>query len=133
MTELDFGITEAGNPTHYNRNEQVGTLNGKPVLAQVVLAGAMKRTYLGVQSLVLSGVAQSLTVPAGTTLADIYAEETGTPGAGVARYWHGATPTAAIGKRLKDHEEIGSAAPANFLAILQAGGITLRVEYASNS
>lgn len=134
MAASDLKITEAAIPTHHSRSEQTGTdaTSGKPILAQVVLAGVHKRVYRGVQSLVLSGVAQSLTVPAGApaVFGDIYSE--GATINDYARYWHGATPTSAVGKRLKDHEEIQSASPSDFLALAGSGTPTLRVEYYSN-
>lgn len=93
-----------------------------------VLAGAMERVYKGVQSLLLTTASQTLTVPAGATHADIYAE--GDSANAYCRYWQGATaPTSTVGKKLKDHEEIASASPADFRAILSSGVITLRVEY----
>jgi hypothetical protein len=98
---------------------------------QVVAAGAHKRTYKGQQNLVLSGTSQALTVPAGAEFADIYGE--GATANDVARYWHtgggGADPTATVGKKLKDHEEISTADPATFEAINSTGTTTLRIEY----
>lgn len=128
MPAADLPITQAGAATHYSRSEQVGTGAGSlPIIAQVVLAGAHKRTYFTPQNLTLTGTAQTLSVPANATLADIYAE--GATTNDVARYYHGGTPTSSVGKRIKDHEEISSAAPASFSAINQTGTITLRVEY----
>lgn len=92
-----------------------------------VLAGAKQRTYKGVQSLVLTSTAQSLTVPGGATHADIYME--GGDPAHYCRFWHGTAPTSTVGKKLKDHEEIVSSSPATFQAILSSGTSTLRVEY----
>lgn len=132
MAASNLPITQAGVPTHHNRSEQSGTAgDGKPIITQVVLAGAHKRNYLGIQSLALTGTAQTLTVPAGTpaAMADIYAQ--GATVNDVARYWHGSTPTASAGKRLKDHEEIQSASPGDFSGINETGTITLRVEYYS--
>lgn len=92
-----------------------------------VVTGALHRVYKGVQTLVLTTTAQSLTVPAGATHADIYAE--GGADTHYCRYWHGTAPTASVGKKLKDHEEIASANPAGYQAILSSGTITLHVEY----
>lgn len=92
-----------------------------------VLVGAKQRTYKGVQSLVLTTTAQSLTVPGTATHADIYME--GGAADYYCRYWHGTAPTSTVGKKLKDHEEISSASPATFQAILASGTGTLRVEF----
>jgi hypothetical protein len=92
------------------------------------MVGEHVRVHDGIQSLTLSGTAATLTVPSGATHALIYAE--GSADTDYARYWHGATnPTNSVGKKLKDHEEISSASPANFRAINGAGTVTLRVEY----
>lgn len=135
MAASNLRVTEAGVPTHHIRNEKTGTdgTTGKDILAQVVLAGVHKRTYLGVQSLTLTGSAQTLTVPAGTpaTFADIYCEGGGATDFG--RYWHGGvTPTAAVGKRLYNDQELQSADPGSFSAIVGSGTPILRVEYYSN-
>lgn len=133
MTASNLPITQASLPTHHSRSEQTGThSDGKPIVAQVMLAGVHKRTYLGVQSLVLTGTAQTLTVPAGTpaTFADIYAD--GASSSDFARYWHGATPTASVGKKLSTDQELQSVDPSSFSAILGAGTVTLRIEYYSN-
>jgi hypothetical protein len=96
----------------------------------VFLAGSHERTYKGVQNLTLSGTATSLTVPGGATHADIYAE--GGTVNDFARYWHFSTnPTSTVGKRLRDHEEIVSANPLTFRAIVGSGAVTLRIEYYS--
>lgn len=131
MAASNLPITESGVPTHFNRNEQVGTQSGKPIISQVVLAGVHKRAYKGVQSLVLTSTAQALTIPAGSpaVFADVYCEEVTT---GFARYWHGATPTATVGKRLYNHEEIQSASPADILAIIGSGAPVLRCEFYTN-
>ena len=94
--------------------------------------GAKARTYLTPQSLLLTGSSQSLTVPPAplgqSVLADIYCE--GASSTDYARYWHGGqAPTAAVGKKLKDHEEIPSADPASFRALNGSGTCTLRVDY----
>jgi hypothetical protein len=124
----DFDVVAGTNPSHHIRNEQTGTGgDGKPIIAQVVLAGEHKRVFDGIQSLVLTGTAQNLTVPTGATHAMIYAE--GATVNDLARYWHGSTPTASAGKRLKDHEEIATASPSTFSAINSVGTVTLRVEY----
>lgn len=133
MAASNLPVVQAGVPSHSIRNEKTGVDGGgKDILAQVVLAGVHKRTYLGVQSLILTGVAQTLTVPAGTpaSLADIYAE--GATVNDFARYWHGATPTGSVGKKLSNDQEIQSADPASFSAINGSGGVTLRIEYYSN-
>jgi len=98
-------------------------------LLQEALAGEDVRVFDGVQSLPLTNAALSLTVPGSATHALIYAE--GDTVDAVARYWqHGAaTPTASVGKRLKDHEEMGCASPGTFKAINEIGVITLRIEY----
>lgn len=133
MASSNLPVTAAGGPTHHSRSEKTGTaVDGKDIIAQVVLAGLHKRTYLGTQSLLLTGTAQTLTVPAGTpaAFADIYAE--GATANDFARYWHGATPTASVGKKLKDDQEIQSADPGSFSSINGSGTVTLRVEYYSN-
>lgn len=133
MAASNLPVTQSSVPTQHSRSEQTGVNggDGKPIIAQVVLAGAHKRNTISVQSLTLTGATQSLTVPAGTpaTLADIYAE--GVTTSDFCRYWHGASPSATVGKRLRDHEELQSADPANFQAINGSGTITLRVEYYS--
>lgn len=134
MAASNLKATEAGTPTHLIRNEKTGVDGGtgKDIIAQVVLAGVHKRTYLGVQTLALTGTAQSLTVPAGTpaTFGDIYNE--GGSGTDFARYWHGATPTASVGKKLFDDNEIQSADPASLMGINGSGTNTWRIEYYSN-
>jgi hypothetical protein len=98
------------------------------VLFPVVLAGAHVRTYLGTQSLALTGSSQTLTVPAGATFADVYCE--GASSTDYARFWHGgSTPTSSVGVKLKDHEVIQTADPATFRAINSSGTCTLRVEF----
>lgn len=133
MAASNLPIVQAGVPSHHVRNEKTGVAgDGKDILAQVVLAGVHRRAYLGTQSLTLTGSAQTLTVPAGTpaTLADIYAE--GATVNDYARYWHGSTPTASVGKKLKDDQELQSADPSSFSAINGSGTVTLRIEYYSN-
>lgn len=98
------------------------------ILFPVVLAGAHVRTYVGIQSLTLTGSSQTLTVPSGATFADIYCE--GAASTDYARTWHGGTaPTASVGVKLKDHEVLQTADPATFRAINSSGTCTLRVEY----
>ena len=98
------------------------------ILFPVVLAGAHVRTYVGTQSLTLTGSSQPLTVPSGATFADIYCE--GATTSDYARYWHaGSTPTSSAGVKLKDHEVIQTADPATFRALNGSGTCTLRVEY----
>jgi hypothetical protein len=134
MAASNLGVVQAGVPDHFIRNEKTGTAGGgQDIVAQVVLAGVHKRVYVGTQSLVLTGAAQSLTVPAGTpaTFADIYAE--GATANDYARYWHGGSvPTASVGKKLKDDNEIQSADPSTFQAINGSGTVTLRIEYYTN-
>lgn len=134
MTASNLPVVQAGTPSHHVRNEKTGIdgVTGKDIIAQVVLAGVHKRTYLGVQSLVLTGTAQGLTIPAGTpaALADIYNE--GGTATDYARYWHGATPTSAVGKRLYNDQELQSPSPVDFQAIVGGGTSTLRIEYWSN-
>jgi hypothetical protein len=91
------------------------------------LVGEHVRVYDGVQTLVLSGTSQNLTVPSGATHALIYAE--GATVNDFARYWHGTTPTSSIGKKLKDHEELSSAQPSQFRSLNGSGTVTLRVEF----
>jgi hypothetical protein len=102
---------------------------GSGIQAQVTMAGEHTRVYDGVQTLTLTTTAQSLTVPGSATHATIYCE--GASGTDFARYWHGTAPTATAGKKLKDHEEIASASPASFQAIIGTGGGSpkLLVEY----
>lgn len=135
MAASNLAVVQAAIPSHLIRNERTGVdgATGKDVIAQVVLAGVHKRTYLGTQNLALTGSAQSLTVPAGTPAAfgDIYSE--GGTTNDYARYWHGGTtPTATNGKKLKDDQEIQSADPGSFSAIVGSGAVTLRIEYYSN-
>lgn len=93
----------------------------------VIAAAAHTRTYTGVQSLTLSASSQALTVPANTEFADIYFE--GGSSSDYARFWHGSTPTASAGVKLKDDGLLQSADPSSFRAILGSGSGTLRVEY----
>lgn len=134
MAVSDLGVSPAGVPGAYVRSEKTGTHAGdsKDIISQVVLTGIHKRTYLGVQSLVLTGASQALTVPAGTpaALAEVYAE--GATVNDYARYWHGSTPTATVGKKLKDDQELQSASPGDLNFINGSGTITLRAEYFSN-
>ncbi len=93
-----------------------------------MLAGELTRVHDGIQSLTLTGTAQLLTVPGAATHALIYCDYAADTDE--ARYWHGATnPTVSVGKRLRAHEEIASAAPGVFRAIIGAGSPILRVEY----
>ena len=85
------------------------------------------RIHDGVESIAMTAGVKTLTVPAGATHALIYFEGAAT--SDIVRYWHGTNPTASVGKRLLDHEEISSAAPADFRAITSVGSGTLRVEY----
>jgi hypothetical protein len=133
MAASNTPITDAGVPQRHVRGEKTGVAgDGKDIVAQVVLAGIHKRVYLGTQSLALTGASQALTVPAGTpsAFADIYAE--GSTANDYARYWHGSTPSATVGKKLKDDQEVQSADPGSFNAINGSGTVTLRVEYYSN-
>lgn len=134
MTASNLPITQAGVPTHHNRSEQTGTngADGKPIIAQVVLAGLHKRVYIGTQTLVLTGAAQALTVPGGSpaVFAEVYAE--GATVNDYARYWHGATPTATVGKKLSNDQELQTVDPASFSAINGSGTVTLRIEYFTN-
>lgn len=134
MAASNLPIVQSTVPSHLVRNEKTGTAGGgQDIIAQVVLAGIQKRTYLGTQVLNLSGTSQSLTVPAGVpaALADIYCEGAGT--SDYARYWHGGSvPTASAGKKLKDHEELQSADPGTFQSIIGTGSPKLVVEYYSN-
>jgi hypothetical protein len=75
----------------------------------------------------LTGSSQSLTLPSGATHALIYAE--GATVNDFARYWHVTTPSSTVGKKLKDHEELSTAQPAQFRALNGSGTVTLRVEY----
>jgi hypothetical protein len=113
---------------NYNRGGQVFrsvTVGGVEIVAMVV--GEMERVYDGVQSLTLTGTSQSPTVPSGATHALIYAD--GGTVNDYARDWHGTTPTASVGKKLKDHEELASAQPAAFRALNGSGTVTLRIEF----
>lgn len=97
---------------------------------QHVLAGEKQRVYDGIQNLTLTSSSQALTVPGGATHALVYCE--GAAGTDFARYWQdGTAPTASVGKKLKDHEEIELASPSNFHAIIGSGGGSpvLRIEY----
>ncbi len=112
----------------YTRGNE--TFRAKEVSAKkmpVMLSGEHVRVHDGVQSITMSAGVKSLTVPAGATHALIYFE--GAASSDVVRYWHGTDPTASVGKRLADHEEIASADPASFRAITSAGSGFLRVEY----
>ena len=98
----------------------------------IFLAGAHARTYYTPQSISASASSQSLTVPAGATHADIYAE--GAASTDFVRCWHASqAPTSTVGVRLKDHEVMQSASPSTFRFILGSGSgaTTLRVEYYS--
>lgn len=134
MAASDVGVTDAGVPTRQIRSEKTGTgVGGIDAVAQVVLAGVHKRVYVGVQTLVLTGASQSLTVPAGipAVFADIYAQ--GATATDYARYWHGGTtPTATTGKKLGDNTEIQSVDPSTFKAINGSGTVTLIIEYYTN-
>jgi hypothetical protein len=100
--------------------------------AHVMFAGEHIRVYDGVQSIGDSTSSQSLTVPSGATHAAIYCESAADTDTDYVRYWeHATAPTASVGKKLKNHEEIGSAAPASFRFIRGSGSATctLRVTY----
>jgi hypothetical protein len=113
----------------YTRGNE--TFRAKEVSAKktpIMLAGEHVRVHDGIQSLTLTGSSLSLTVPGSATHALIYCE--GAADTDFARYWHGATaPTSSVGKRLNDHEEIATAAPGVFKAIIGQGSPILRVEY----
>lgn len=101
------------------------------VKSQVMLVGAHTRTYMGVQSVPVTGtVAVNLSVPSGATHADVTME--GAASTDFVRYWHGATdPTSSAGAKLKDGESLTSADPATLTFVKGApgGGGTVRVEY----
>jgi hypothetical protein len=98
------------------------------VMFPVILAGAHVRTYVSTQTLVLTGTAQTLTVPSGAEFADIYCQ--GATANDIARFFHGGSvPTSSSGVKLKDHELISSADPATFRAINSTGSCTLFIEY----
>jgi hypothetical protein len=108
------------------------TFRAKEVSAKktpIMLAGEHVRVHDGIQSVTLTTTAGlALTVPGGATHALIYCE--GAADTDFARYWHGSTnPSASVGKRLNDHEEIATAAPAAFRAVIGQGSPILRVEY----
>jgi len=97
------------------------------IKSPVVLVGAHKRVYDGTQTLSLSGSSQALTVPGGATHADVYCA--GTASTDFARYWHGSTPTASVGVKLKDGELLETAAPASLNVIIGSGSPVLSIEY----
>lgn len=101
------------------------------VIFPVVLVGTHVRTYsASPQTLVVSATVQTLTVPAGFTHADIYAQ--GSAATDFCRYFHGGgIPTGTSGVKLGDHELIASADPSTFRVIQGSGGgnITLFVEF----
>jgi len=123
MADDELTVIRADGQTRTLRSRDVGA----GVQAQVIIVGEHVRVHDGVQSLALSGTAQTLSVPGTATHALIYAE--GSTANDFARYWHGATPTSSVGKRLRDHEEIVSADPSEFEAINGSGSVTLRVEF----
>lgn len=130
MAASNLPLTQASSATHHSRSEQYGTNggDGKPIIAQVVAAAEHVRVYDGIQSLVLTGSSQTITPQGSATHATIYAE--GATANDVARYWEdGSTPTASVGKRLKDHEEISCSSLSTFKAINQTGTVTLRISY----
>ncbi len=97
------------------------------------LVGQHVRVYDGVQSITLSSVSQSLTVPANATFADITCEST-SPTTDYCRFWpDGTVPTASVGHKLGPGTAEGafweSAAPSTFKAINSAGSCTLRISY----
>lgn len=95
---------------------------------QLVAAGEHVRVFDGVQSLTLTSSSQTLTVPGSATHALIYSE--GAASTDCARYWQdGTAPTASVGKRLFDDQEMGCASPSTFKAIIGAGSPILRIEY----
>lgn len=104
-------------------------VNGKKL--PVLLAGAHKRIYKGVESVpVTDGNVHNLNVPPGATFADIVMEA----GADTdfVRYWHGATnPTSTVGVRFYNRETVYSADPSTFSAVKGESGAggTLIVEY----
>jgi hypothetical protein len=108
-------------------NETFQSTSVAGVHIPAMLVGELQRIYDGVQSLLLTGTAQNLTVPSQSTHALIYAE--GATANDYARYWHVSTPTATVAKKLKDHEELSSAQPSVFRALNGSGTVTLRVEY----
>lgn len=114
---------------NYDRQSQTFRAEDKSsVLFPVVLVGAQVRTYVGVQSIASTSASQSLTVPSGAELADIYCDS-GTD-TDYVRYWHNSqAPTSSVGVKLKAHEVVQSADPATFRFIAGSGTPTLRVEY----
>lgn len=96
--------------------------------AHVMFAGEHIRVFDGVQSIADTTSSQSLTVAGSGTHALIYCE--GASSTDYVRYWQdGTAPSSSVGKKLKDHEEIACASPANFKFIRSSGTCTLRVEY----
>jgi hypothetical protein len=131
MAANNLQLVEATTPTHVSRSEQWGTESGTPIIAQVVAAAELYRVYDGHESLTLTGTSQALAdKPAASTHATIYAE--GATVDDYARYWEDtvdAAPTASVGKKLKDHEEMACASPTTFRALNGSGTVTLRVSY----
>lgn len=99
------------------------------IYTPVVDVGAHVRTYVDPpQTLTLTGTAQSLSVPAGATHADIYC--VGGTSTAFCRYWHGSTnPTSTTGVKLYDRELLESADPSTFSAINSTGSCVLSVEF----
>jgi hypothetical protein len=123
MADNALTVVDAGSQTKTLRSVEMDT----NVHGQVVLVGEFVRVYDGVQSLSLSGTAQSLTVPGTATHAYIVCE--GSAAADYARVWHGATPTSSVGIKLFDGQGMPSAAPEELEAIVGSGTLTLRIEY----
>lgn len=100
------------------------------ILSPIVAAGEHVRIFDGIQSIASSGSSQALTPASGSTHALIYCE--GAADTDFVRYWQdGTAPSATVGKKLKDHEEMACAAPASFHFITGSGSgaCTLRMEY----
>ena len=96
--------------------------------AQLVEVYASVRVYDGTASQTLTATAAALpSIPANARFADVYCE--GAASTDYARYWETGTPTAAVGKKLKDDAEINVASLASFRAIIGAGAPVLRIAY----
>lgn len=94
----------------------------------MALVGAVERVYDSTTSLTLTGASLALpSIPATARFADVYCE--GASSTDYGRYWETGTPTASVGKKLKDDVEITVCSLASFRAIIGTGTPILRIAY----
>jgi len=120
----------APSSNNYTRQGDTYRANTSPAGGDfpATMVGALRRVYDGVQTLTLTGTAQTLTVPSTATHADVYCA--GGASTDFARYWHGGTaPTASVGMKLKDGELLETGDPDSLKAIIGSGSPVLSAEF----